>query len=111
MGLGRIAFEPVDEPGLGRAQGEPVVPGLLQGNEELPATVHRLLVQFVGALELGLECKLAAHRTVSAALAPDRNVRLGGDPSAEIQLTKVLKHLCLPIMRSERSTDGDRRAK
>ena len=50
MGLGRIAFEPVDEPGLRRAQGEPVVPRLLQRNEELPAAVHRLLVQFVSAL-------------------------------------------------------------
>ena len=60
MGLGRIALEPVDEPGLGRAQGEPVVPGL-QGNEELPTAVHRLLVQFVRAPELHLERKLTAH--------------------------------------------------
>jgi len=85
MGLGRIAFEPVDEPGLGRAEGEPVAPGLLQRNEELPATVHRLVVQFVRALELGLECKLPAHRMVRAPLTPDGNVRLGGDPPAEVQ--------------------------
>ena len=75
MGLGRIAFKPVDEPGLGRAQGEPVAPGLLQRNEELPTTIHRLLVQLVRALELGLERKLATHGAVSAPLAPDGNVR------------------------------------
>src|SRR5215469_11971995 len=90
MGLGRIALEPVDEPGLRRAEGEPVMPGLLQCDEELPTAVHRLLVQFVRALELGLERELAAHRTVRAALAPDGDVRLGGDPPAEVQFAEVL---------------------
>ena len=36
MALGRIAFEPVDEPGLGRSEGQPVTPGLLEHNEKLP---------------------------------------------------------------------------
>src|SRR5215813_10327641 len=89
MGLGRVAFEPVDEPGLGRSEREPVATGLLQRNEELPTPVHRLLVQFVRALELRFECKLAAHRTVRAPLAPDGDVRFGGDPPAKVQLTKV----------------------
>jgi len=47
MGLRRITFEPVDEPGLGRAEGEPVSPRLLQRNEELPAAINSLFVQFV----------------------------------------------------------------
>ena len=33
---GGIALEPIDEPGLGRAEREPVVTGLLQRDEELP---------------------------------------------------------------------------
>src|SRR5215510_8151262 len=60
IALGRIALEPVDEPGLGRAEGEPVAPGLLQRDEELPTAVHRPLVEVVSALELGLERELAA---------------------------------------------------
>src|SRR6516225_5061790 len=93
MGLGWIALEPIDQAGLCRAQRQPITSRLLQRNEELPAAVHRLLVQFVGALELGFECKLAAHRAVSAALAPNGDVRFGGDPPAEVQLTEVLKDL------------------
>src|SRR6266536_2584149 len=93
MALGRIAFEPVDETGLGSAEGEPVGSRLLQRDEELPTAVHRLLVEFVPPLELGLERELAAQRMVSAPLAPDGDVRFGGDPLAEIQYPQVLKHL------------------
>src|SRR5215470_12867237 len=93
MALGRIALEPVDEPGLGRAQGEPVVPGLLQRDEELPTALHRLLVQVVPALELGFERELAAQRMVRAPLAPDGDVRIGHDPIAEVQYSKILKYL------------------
>src|SRR5262252_3516860 len=93
MGLGWIALEPVDKPGLCRTEGKPVMAGLLQRDEELATAVHRLLVQFVRALELGFECKLAAHRTVRAPLAPDGDVRFGGDSLAKVQLTKILKHL------------------
>ena len=67
MALGRIAFVPVNEPGLGRA-GEPVAPSLLQSNKELPAAVHHLVVQVVTALKLDLEREPAAQRVVRAAL-------------------------------------------
>jgi hypothetical protein len=60
MTLWRVALETVDEPGFGRPEGEPVAPGLLQCNEELPTALHRFRVEVVPALELGLESKLAA---------------------------------------------------
>jgi hypothetical protein len=66
-----LPFEPIDEPGLGRAEEEPVTPGLLQRDEELLTTVHCFLVDVVAALEFGLERKLAAQRVVRAALAPE----------------------------------------
>src|SRR5262245_32742564 len=93
VALGWIALEPIDEPGLGSAEGEPIAPGLLQLDEELPTALHRLLVELVPALELGLEGELAAHRMVRAPLAPDGDVRLGGDPPAEVQDPEVLQHL------------------
>ena len=68
MALGRIAFEPVNEPGLGRAEGASFAPSLLQSNKELPAAVHRLVVQVVAALKLDLEREPAAQRVVRAAL-------------------------------------------
>jgi len=40
VALGRIALETVDEPGLRRAEREPIAPGLLQGDEELSTAVH-----------------------------------------------------------------------
>ena len=40
MTLGRVASKPIDEPGLGRAEEEPVTPGLLQRDEELLTTVY-----------------------------------------------------------------------
>jgi hypothetical protein len=55
MTLGRVAFKPIDEPGLGRAEEEPIAPGLLQRDEELLTTVHCFLVDVVAALEFGLE--------------------------------------------------------
>ena len=60
MTLWRVAFETVDEPGFGGPEGEPVAPGLLQCNEELPTALHGFRVQFVPTLELGLESKFAA---------------------------------------------------
>src|SRR5215471_3545000 len=92
MGLGRIAFKPVDEPGLGRAEGEPVAAGLLECNKELSATVHRFFVQFIFALELDLERVLTAHRMVSATLPPDGDIRLRGVPVAEVQYPEVLQY-------------------
>jgi hypothetical protein len=68
MALGRIAFEAVNEPGLGRAEGEPAAPSLLQSNKELPAAVHHLVVQVVTSLKLDLEREPAAQRVVRAAL-------------------------------------------
>ena len=62
MTLGRVAFKPIDEPSLGRAEEEPVTPGLLQRDEELLTTVHCFLVDVVAALEFGLERKLADTR-------------------------------------------------
>ena len=92
MGLGRISFEAVDKTSLGRAEGEPIAPGLLQCNKKLPTAIHRLFVQFVAAVELDLEGVLAAHWTVRAALAPDGDIRFSGVAAAEIQYSKVLKH-------------------
>jgi hypothetical protein len=60
MALGRIALEPVDQPGLGGAEEQPVVTGLLQRDEESLAAADRLVVDVVAALELGLKCELAA---------------------------------------------------
>jgi hypothetical protein len=60
MTLRRVALETIDEPGFGRPEGEPVAPGLLQRNEELPTALHGFRVQFVATFELGLESKLAA---------------------------------------------------
>src|SRR6202030_1323477 len=71
---------------------QPVTPGLLQRDEELSTAVRSLLVKFVAALELGLESELAAQHVVSAPLAPDSDVRIGGDVLAEVQLPKVLKN-------------------
>ena len=68
MALGRIALKSINQPGLGRAEEEPVTPGLLQRDEELLTTVHCFLVDVVAALEFGLERKLAAQRVVSAAV-------------------------------------------
>src|SRR6516225_7341306 len=92
MRLGRIALEAVDEPGLGGAEGEPVAPGLLKFNKELPTAVDLLFVQFVATLEFDLERVLAAHRTVRAPLAPDGDIRLCGVPMAEIQYSEILKN-------------------
>jgi len=69
------------------------VPCLLQGDKELTTTTHRLLVEFVPPLELGLERELPTHRLVSTPLAPNGDVRIGGDPFAEVQYAEVLKHL------------------
>jgi hypothetical protein len=41
-------------------------------------------VEFVPALELGLESELTAERMVSAPHAPDGDVRIGGDVLAEV---------------------------
>ena len=68
MTLGRVAFKPIDEPGLGRAEEEPVTPGLLQRDEELLTTVNCLLMDFIPTFEFGLERKLAAQGVVSAAV-------------------------------------------
>ena len=69
MTLGRVAFKPIDEPSLGRAEEEPVTPGLLQRDKKLLTTVNCFLMDIVAALEFSLERKLAAQRVVSAALA------------------------------------------
>jgi hypothetical protein len=72
--LGWIGLEPIDEPGLGRAEKEPVETGLPQRDEELLAAVDRLHVDFVPPLEFGLERKLAAQWVVRAALTPDADI-------------------------------------
>src|SRR5262245_56676677 len=50
---------------------------------ELLTAVQSLIVEFVAMLELRLECELAAQRMVSAALAPDGDVRTGSNPLAK----------------------------
>ena len=92
MTLGRVAFKPIDEPGLGRAEEQPVSTGLLQRDKELLTTVNCLLMDFIPTFEFGLERKLAAQGVVSAALTPDADIGVGGDPLAKIQNPEVLKH-------------------
>jgi hypothetical protein len=53
MSLRPVAFKPTDEPGLGRAEEQPVSAGLLQRDEELLTTVNCFLVDFVPALGWG----------------------------------------------------------
>ena len=60
MTLGLVALKPIDEPGLGRAEEQPVSTGLLQGDEKLLTMIHCFVVDVVAALEFGLERKLAA---------------------------------------------------
>ena len=93
MTLGRIALESINQPGLGRAEEEPVISGLLQGDKEPLTAVDHLVVDIVATLEFGLERKLAAQRMVSAPLAPDTDVRIRGDALAEVKYTEVLEHL------------------
>jgi hypothetical protein len=76
VALGRIALETVDEPGLRRAEREPIAPGLLQGDEELSTAVHSLFVELVPALELCLERELAAQRMVRAPVIVGNSIRL-----------------------------------
>jgi hypothetical protein len=45
------------------------------------------------APELGLECELTAEWLVRAALAPDRNIGVGGNPVAKIEGPEVLQDL------------------
>jgi hypothetical protein len=45
MTLGWIAFEPIDEPGLGRAEEEPISTRLLQRDKELLTMRLRLALQ------------------------------------------------------------------
>ena len=52
MTLGRVAFKPIDESGLGRAEEEPVTAGLLQRDKKLLTTVDCLLVDVVAALDV-----------------------------------------------------------
>ena len=40
MTLGLVAPKPIDEPGLGRAEEQPVSTGLLQGDEKLLTMIH-----------------------------------------------------------------------
>src|SRR6516164_898414 len=93
MALGRITLQPINEPGLRGAEKQPVATRLLQRDEELPAAVDGFVVDVVPALEFSLERKLAAQRMVSAPLAPDADVRVRGNPLAEVQDPEVLKHL------------------
>src|SRR5262245_30579971 len=93
VGLGQVALEPVDEPGLRGAEQEPVGPGLLQRDEELANAANRFVVKFIPPLEFGLERELAAQWMMRAPLAPDRDVRNGTDLLAEVQDAEILKYL------------------
>ena len=52
MALRWIALEPVDKPGFGGAEEQPVVTGLLQRDEELLTAVQRFVVDIIPALNL-----------------------------------------------------------
>src|SRR5580704_6272168 len=93
MALRWIALEPVDKPGFGGAEEQPVVTGLLQRDEELLTAVQRFVVDIIPALEFGLKRELATQRMVCASLAPDADIRVRGNAPAEIQNPEVLKHL------------------
>jgi hypothetical protein len=93
MRLRRIAFQPVNQPGLGCSEREPVVPGLLERDEELFDAFDGLLMQVIPTLEFALERKLTAERPLHAPFTPQREVAVGSEPLAEVQRADILKHL------------------
>src|SRR5215475_7560518 len=71
VGVGRVALQMVDDPGLRGAEGDPVPGGILQSEEEGFRALQRLVVQILAALELDLVGELPDQRTVIAAGAPE----------------------------------------
>src|SRR5215468_8962716 len=89
----RVALQSVHHARLGRAEGDPVLRGVLERDEERLGTPQRLLAQVLPPLELELVGELADERPVIAPGAPERHVRYGGRPVPEVQDTDVLQHL------------------
>src|SRR5262249_19307790 len=76
------ALEPIDRAGLGGAQGQPILGGILEADEELFATSPRNLVQVLPALKFALVRELPHQLLLIAARSPHGNVGLGGDALA-----------------------------
>src|SRR5215467_9643158 len=91
--LGWIALEPIDDAGLGRAQGYPVVGVTLHGHEELLDAALHLGVQIVLPVELGLEGILADEGGVIAPRPPKGEVVLGDHALAEVDRAEIEEHL------------------
>src|SRR5262249_16869579 len=89
----RVALQSVHHARLSRAQGDPVLRGVLERNEERLGTPQRLLAQVLPPFELELEGELADERPVITPSAPERDVRQGGRPVPEVQDADVLEHL------------------
>src|SRR5262245_29344281 len=89
----RVALQSVHDSRLGRAEGDPVLRGVLELDEERLGTPQRLLAQVLPPLELELEGELADERPVIAPGAPECHVRQGGRPVPEVQDPDVLQHL------------------
>src|SRR5262245_39435592 len=73
MGIGRIALEPVDRPGLGRAQGDPVLRDILESDEELLGAFQGHGVELVPAFGLDLKGKFTHELSLVAARSPHAN--------------------------------------
>ena len=91
--LRRIAFQAIDKRCFGGSENKPIMSRLLQSDEELLTAGHRFLVYVFPSLEPSLKRELTAQRMVSAAFAPDTDVRVGGDPLAEVEYPEVLENL------------------
>ncbi len=92
VGIGRIAFEPVNRARLGRAEGQPILRSILKRDGKLLGAFHGYGMKFVAPLGLDLEGELAHQLLLVAAGPPHRNVAFGDHPFAEIQHADVLQH-------------------
>src|ERR1017187_7327822 len=92
MALGLVSVEAVHHAGLGDAQRQPVRDIVLQGYVQHGSQLLLLLSNTFSAIELHLEGELAHQRFMLSARAPNHEDAYGGEPFAEVQLTKRKQH-------------------
>jgi hypothetical protein len=68
--LGRVAFEPVNDPRLRRSERDSLTSYFLNGNEESLHPLEHLFIQLVPSLELALEGKFSDQKVVISCLLP-----------------------------------------
>src|SRR5580765_2937177 len=83
-----MALQAVHEPGFGRAERDPSLGVALQSDEEILHELLRLGGHLVARVELHLKGVFADDGLVVAARTPDRDVRLGEKPLAEVELAE-----------------------